>query len=310
MSKKKVKVFAPATISNLGSGFDVIGIALEKFGDIVVAERSKEYGITFSVKTTEKNIPTGSDNNVAAYVAQLMLDEFKPNYGVKMVLHKQMPIGSGLGSSAASSVASVVAVNALLPKPLQKKDLLRFAVEGERMASRSPHADNAAPSLFGGAVLIRSYFPLDVVQLPVKNKLWWVVARPHIVIRTEDARNILPHLIDLKAAIIQWGNFGGLLAGLLEGNAKLVGKSVEDVIIEPVRKRLIPGFDEVKFAAINAGALGCSISGAGPALFAVTDSEKIGKKIAKAMEETFKKQAKLKCDTFVSKINMKGAIEI
>jgi homoserine kinase len=310
MSKHKVKIFAPATISNLGSGFDAIGLAIDKPGDIVVAEKTKEPGLSFTVKTVVKNIPNNSSDNVAAYVAQLMLDEFKQDFGVTMILNKLMPIGSGLGSSASSSVASVVAVNSFLKKPLKKIDLLRFAVEGERMASGSPHADNAAPSLLGGVCLIRSYYPLDVVQIPAKNILHWVVVHPQIVIRTEEARNILPRIIDLKAAVIQWGNFGGLISGLMEGNAKLVGKCVEDVLIEPVRKKLIPAFDEVKQSAMESGACGCSISGSGPSLFAIADSLTKAKKIASEMMKAFSKVAKVKSEAYISKINMTGAKEI
>ena len=291
--KHSIKIFAPATISNLGSGFDVIGLAIDKPGDIVIAQRTKEPGISFSVETKVKEIPHNPSDNVAAFVAQLMLDEFKPKFGVKMVLQKLMPLGSGLGSSAASSVASVVAVNALLPKPLKKINLLRFAVEGERLASGSPHADNAAPSLLGGVCLIRSYYPLDVVQIPVKNNFYWIVVHPHIVIRTEEARNILPRLIDLKAAVIQWGNFGGLITSLMKGDAKLLGKCVEDVIIEPVRKKLIPSFDDVKQAAMMNGAFGCSISGSGPSMFAIADSPAKAKKISGAMMKEFSK-AKIK----------------
>ncbi|MBM4165474.1 MAG: homoserine kinase [Ignavibacteria bacterium] len=310
MNKRLVKFFAPATISNLGSGFDAIGLAIDKPGDIVVAEKTKECTLSFSVKTSVKDVPINPSDNVAAYVAQLMLDEFKPDFGVKMMLNKLMPIGSGLGSSASSSVASVLAINSFLKKPLKKVDLLRFAVEGERMASGAPHADNAAPSLLGGVCLIRSYYPLDVVQIPVKNILHWVVVHPHIVIRTEEARNILSRIVDLKAAVIQCGNFGGLISGLIEGNANLVGKCVEDVLIEPVRKKLIPAFDEVKQSAIESGALGCSISGSGPSLFAIADSPAKAKKIANEMIKTFSKVAKIKSEAYISKINMSGAREV
>ena len=307
--KNSVKIFAPATISNLGSGFDVIGLAIDKPGDIVIAKRTKEPGLSFSLETKVKEIPPNPSDNVASFVAQLMLDEFKPKFGVKMTLQKLMPLGSGLGSSAASSVASVVAINALLPKSLKKIDLLQFAVEGERLASGSPHADNAAPSLLGGVCLIRSYYPLDVVQIPVKNNFHWIVVHPHIVIRTEEARNMLPRIIDLRAAVIQWGNFGGLISALMQVDGKLLGKCVEDVIIEPVRKKLIPSFDDVKQAAISNGALGCSISGSGPSMFAIADSPTKAKKIANAMMKEFSK-TKIKSEAYISKVNVKGAREI
>jgi len=307
MNKRTVKVFAPASVSNLGSGFDVIGIAIDRPGDLVVASRQDNPGLAFSVDSLSKEVPGVGGKNVAEHVALLMLQEFKPPFGIRLTLHKRMPVGSGLGSSAASSVASVVAVNALLPKPLKKKDLLRFVVEGERMASGSPHADNVAPSLLGGVCLIRSYDPLDVESIPIRNRILWVVVHPHLVVRTEEARAVLPSTVSLKSAIRQWGNFGGLVAGLMKGDAGLVGKCVEDVIVEPARAHLVPGFHEVKQAALDAGATGCSLSGSGPSLFAVAASQKVARTIALAMVRTFSRVADVKCDVFISHTNMSGA---
>jgi homoserine kinase len=307
MRSRTARVFAPATIANLGSGFDVLGIAIDQPGDVVVAHRQSERELTFSVRTKIPGVPTDPSTNIAAYVADLMLEEFRPPFGVKMVLEKRMPIGSGLGSSAASCVASVVAVNALLPKPLPRMELLRFAVEGERKASGSAHADNAAPSLLGGACLIRRYDPLDVISIPTRQSIVWVVVHPHTTIRTEDARNILPKAITLQTAIRQWGNISGLTVGLAAGDAALVGKCVEDAIAEPVRSNMIPGFAEVKAAALSAGASGCSISGSGPSMFAVTTNARSGHLIARAMERAFKTAAGLSCESYVSRINEAGA---
>jgi homoserine kinase len=307
MNTKKVKVFAPATIANLGSGFDVIGIALEQPGDFVVAKRKHEAGLAFSVHTKFEDIPTDPTMNVAGHVALLMLDDLRPPFGMSLRLDKRMPVGSGLGSSAASSVAAAVAVNALLLKPLKKVELLRFVVEGERKASGTPHADNAAPSLLGGACLIRSYEPLDVISVPIKNNIFWVVVHPHTVIRTEDARNVLPKAIALQTAIRQWGNISGLTIGLASGDATLIGKCVADAIAEPVRGNLIPGFHEVKAAALNAGAYGCSISGSGPSVFAVTSSLPSARKVALTMKKTFATVAGIACDVFISRINREGA---
>lgn len=307
MARTSVKVYAPATISNLGSGFDVIGLAIDKPGDFVVARRKKEPGFSFSLQTKQGDIPSDL-SNVAAYVASLLMEETKPSFGIQISLLKQMPIGSGLGSSGASSVAALVAVNSLLPKPLKKRELLRFAVEGERKASGSPHADNVAPCLLGGAVVIRSYDPLDVVSLSVRNTIVWVVVHPHLVVRTADARNVLPHNVSLRSAVRQWGNVGGLVAGLMKGNAQLVGTCTEDIIVEPARKHLTPGFAEVKAAALAAGAYGCSFSGSGPSMFAVTDSTRTARNAASAMKEAFRKAAQVESDAYISKINMRGAI--
>ncbi len=307
MRTRRVHVFAPATISNLGSGFDVLGIAINQPGDFVTAERTREPNLSFSVRTAQEHIPTDAQNNVAAHVTSLMLQEFKPPFGIKMVLHKKMPMGSGLGSSAASSVAAVAAVNALLPKPLKKYDLLRFTLEGERKASGSPHADNAAPSLLGGACLIRSYEPLDVISIPIVNSIVWVVIHPHVVVRTQDARDILPKAVTLQIAIRQWGNISGLTVGLATGNAELVGKCVADAIAEPVRSHLIPGFDDVKHAALQAGALGCSISGSGPSMFAVAKNVHAARAIGLAMKKAFTRVAKVESEVYVSRVNMDGA---
>ena len=176
-----------------------------------------------------EDVPADAHSNVAAHVAQLMLEEFHPPFGVKMLLEKRMPIGSGLGSSAASSVAAAVAVNALLPQPLERRDLLRFAMEGERKASGSAHADNAAPCLLGGACLVRKYDPLDVIAIPIKHSIVWVVAHPHTIIRTEVARSMLPKAITLQTAIRQWGNISGLTVGLAANDRQFVQQGFEDI---------------------------------------------------------------------------------
>ncbi|MBI1806899.1 MAG: homoserine kinase [Ignavibacteria bacterium] len=308
MKPKRVKVYAPASISNLGPGFDVLGIAIDQPGDIVIAHRIREQGLTFTVVDTSRTVPADARSNVAAHVASLMMKECDPPFGIQLELHKQMPVGSGLGSSAASSVAAAVAVNALLPKPLKRNELLRFVVDGERKASGSPHADNATPSLLGGAWLIRSYNPLDVISIPIRNTLMWVVVHPHLMVQTREARTILPKSIPLTHAIRQWGNVSGLTAGLIAGDAGLIGKCMEDIIIEPVRARLIPGFSDVKRAALSSGAVACSISGSGPSMFAVTTSLKSARSIAAAMEKQFTEKARVGCDVYISRVNMEGAI--
>ena len=234
------------------------------------------------------------------------MDELNPPFGIDMVLHKKMPIGSGLGSSGASCAAAVYAVNALLTNPLPKQDLLRFAVEGERLAAGAPHADNVAPSLLGGICLIQSHKTLDVVKIPHKNIFYWVIAHPHLMIATEMARGILPKTLSLPDTTEQLGALGGLLIGLVTGNSYLLSKSIKDNIAEPVRARLIPGFDEIRYAALKAGALGFSISGSGPSVFAVTTSLAIAKQTAISMTKAFKRHANVKCDIYISKVNQSG----
>ncbi len=307
MIPRSVKTFAPATVSNLGPGFDVLGVALHRPGDFVIASRQKERGLFFSVKTGQMQVPLDSKGNVAAHVAKLMLREIKPPFGIRMVLQKSMPIGSGLGSSAASSVAAAMAVNELLPKPLRKPELLRFALQGELFACGSTHADNAAPSLLGGGCLIRSYDPVDVIPIPVDDSLVWIVVHPHVVVLTKKSRAILPERIPLRTAVRQWGNVAGLVLGLASGDQNLISRSVEDVIMEPLRSRLIPGFNDVKEAALRAGALGCSISGSGPSVFSIAPSMRAARVIGARMVQAFLRAAGVSSDVFISRTNPNGA---
>jgi homoserine kinase len=303
----RVIAFAPASISNLGSGFDVIGLALQTPGDYIEAERIDKRGVRLAgVDGDDGMLPRDARRNVATYVASLLLKDLKPKGGVAITVHKRMPAGSGLGSSAASSVAAAVAVNALFGNPLTKKDLLPYAIEGERFVSGTGHPDNVSPSLFGGVTLIRDAGTLDVVQLPIPRKILWVVVHPHIVIRTAHARKILPRNVPLAKAVYQWGNLGGLVAGFCTGNLELIGRSIEDVIVEPVRARLIPGFRQVKSAALEAGALACSISGSGPSIFALVQTRADAKRVGGAMQKAFR-QAALKSDLIISCISEEGA---
>ena len=307
MKPKSVKAYAPATISNLGPGFDTLGVAINSPGDTVVARRRSDSGLGFSVATNDTAVPLDVKKNVASYVANLLLSEKHPPFGIEMILHKSMPIGSGLGSSAASSVAAAVAVNALLVKPFIKADLLPFILEGERLACGSAHADNAAPSLLGGGCLIRSYDPLDVVPFPVDQSLIWIVVHPNIEVLTKKARTILPEQIPLRSAIRQWGNVAGLVMGLAAGDRDLIRRCVEDVVAEPLRATLIPGFYDVKKAALGAGALGCSISGSGPSVFAIASSMERARAISMMMAKKFRLIANIQSNVYISRTNRTGA---
>jgi homoserine kinase len=307
MKPKSVKAYAPATISNLGPGFDTLGVAIDSPGDIVVAQRRSQPGLGFSVTTSETAVPLDVKKNVASYVATLILNERRPSFGIEMILHKSMPIGSGLGSSAASCVAAAVAVNALLVKPLRKADLLPFILEGERLACGSAHADNAAPSLFGGGCLIRSYDPLDVVPFPVHPSLIWIVVHPNAEVLTKKARTILPDQIPLHSAIRQWGNVAGLVMGLATGDRNLIRRCVEDVVAEPLRAQLMSGFYDVKKAALAAGALGCSFSGSGPSVFAIAFSMQRARAIGTIMAKTFRLIANVQSNVYISHTNEIGA---
>lgn len=307
MTGRSCTAFAPATISNLGPGFDILGVAIDAPGDTVFAQRRREPGVGFSLKTNQQRVPENASKNVAAYVARLMLQEMKPSFGINLQLRKSMPIGSGLGSSAASGVAAAMAVNALFTRPLRKQELLRFALEGERFACGASHADNVAPSLLGGAQLIRSYAPLDVVRVPVQPSLFWVVVHPHLMVLTKKARAALPRQVSLRSAVQQSGNVAGLILALTTGDRNLLARSVEDVIVEPVRAKLLRGFQDVKYAALEAGSFGCSISGSGPSVFAIAPSLPKAREISRCMAEAFQRSAGVRCDIFVSRTNELGA---
>jgi len=307
MTPRSVKAYAPATVSNLGPGFDILGVAIDCPGDTITARRIRESGLRFSVVSPNRDVPMDAGRNVASFVASLLLSESKPTFGIEMVLHKFMPVGSGLGSSAASSVAAAIAINALLPRPLPKASLLPFVLEGERLACGAAHADNAAPSLLGGACLIRSYEPLDVVPFPVHPSLVWIVVHPHTEILTKKARTILPEQIPLRSAVRQWGNVAGLVLALSTGDRMLLARCVEDVIAEPLRAELITGFYDVKSTALKNGALGCSISGSGPSVFALASSIAKARVIGHAMKRSFRRAGHRKSDVYVSRTNQRGA---
>lgn len=307
-----IKVFAPATVANVACGFDILGFALDEPGDEIIAKFSDTPGIQISkiTGTKGKKLPYEIEKNTAGYAAKRLLDFLEEKtIGIDLTIHKKMPFGSGLGSSAASAVAGAMAVNELLKKPLEKRQLLRFAVEGEQIADGAFHADNVAPSLLGGITFIRSNTTLDVHRLPVPKGLFAVVIHPDVQILTKDARNVLRAEVQLKQVIEQTGNLGGLIIGLFTGNIDLIGRSLQDVIIEPQRAKLIPHFHEVKEAALTAGALGCSISGAGPSIFAICANSLIAENVGESMKKIFAKN-RISSTLFLSPINQQGAIKL
>ncbi len=303
----RVTAFAPATVANVAAGFDILGFALHAPGDEVTATLSGPPGVRLiGVEGDHGRLPGDAGRNTAAVAAGQLLAHVESRAGVELSLRKMMPLGSGLGSSAASAVAAVVAVNELLGRPLEREALLPFCMESERVACGTAHADNAAPALLGGFILIRSYQPLDIVRIAVPADLAAAVVHPHIEIRTEDARKILRGKITMRDAVTQWGNIAGLIAGLLTADYALMSRSLTDVVIEPVRAILIPGFHQVKEAALGIGALGCSISGSGPSVFALTRGLATAQKAAGAMAAVYRSIG-LECDAYVSDINRFGA---
>lgn len=307
---KTIKVFAPATVANVSCGFDVLGFAVNSPGDEAIVTMTDKPGVVITKITgDEGRLPLDPKKNTVSATIIKMLEQLGENRGFEIELHKKMPLGSGLGSSAASSVAGIFAVNELLGKPLTPIQLLPFAMEGERLASGTAHADNVGPALFGGFVLIRSYHPLDVIRIPTPSDLYASIVHPHIEVETRDARSILRKEIKLKDAITQWGNVAGLVTGLITSDYALIGRSMQDVIVEPLRAILIPGFYDVKDAAIQAGALGGGISGSGPSIFALSRGEDTAQKVGAAMVSAFKNIG-IDSDLFVSQINANGPIVI
>jgi homoserine kinase len=306
MNEKEIQVFAPATVANVACGFDIFGFALEQPGDQLTLQLNDSNRVTLKEISGDSGaLPKDPSKNTATVALCSLLAHLQIKQGVEVTLQKKMPLKSGLGSSAASAAGSLYALNTLLGNPLSSDELIPFAMEAERVACGSAHADNVAPALLGGFVLIRSYAPLDVVKIPLGLELHCTILHPRIEVDTAYARSILSPQISLKQHVIQSGNSAGLVAGLIEGDAALIKRCLIDVIVEPVRARLIPGFDQMKAAALEAGALGCSLSGSGPSLFALSLSSHHAEKIGESMAAACRRQ-NLESDLYLSKINNQG----
>ena len=310
MKKSGIKVFAPASVGNLIVGFDIMGMALDKPGDEIVVRFSDKPGFQITKIYGGKNkIPYDIEKNTAGVAAQRFLEHIdEVGRGIEMEIHKKMPFESGLGSSAASAVGGVMAMNELFKGPLHKNDLLQFALQGEQVASKAWHGDNVAPSLLGGIVFIRNNAEMDVHRIPSPKGLYATVIHPKIKIKTSDARNILSDTITLEQHILQSGNLGGLLIGLYQSDFALIGRSLQDLIIEPQRSKLIPGFKEVQEAALKEGVLGCSISGAGPSIVALSANSLVAENAGNAMQKAFS-DLKIKSELFISTVNKEGAFK-
>jgi homoserine kinase len=300
---KKVKISAPATVANLVCGFDILGMALNDPSDIMEVSLLDEPVIRIK-HADDYDLPVEPAKNVAG-AALLALQEACDNkIGFEVMIDKRIKPGSGLGSSAASSAGAVVAANHLVGNIFSKEDLVRFAMNGEKVASGVKHADNLAPCIYGGVTLIRAILPLDIIPLSAPP-LYVTVVHPQIEVKTSDARQILRKEVQLKNAIMQWGNIAGLVTGFLKNDYALIGRSLEDVIIEPVRSILIPGFDEVKINSKEAGALGGGISGSGPSIFMLSQEEKTAREVEKIMKNVFQNIG-VEYRTYVTSINYDG----
>ena len=309
---KKVTVQCPGTVANLVCGFDILGMALQEPFDTMDVTLLDKPEVIITSKTGFR-LPSNPAENTAGAPLLEMLAELQnssgplppKSIGFHVEISKNIKPGSGIGSSAASAAGAVIGANHLLGNPFSKEDLIRFALFGEKVASGVKHADNIAPCIYGGITLIRSIFPLDIVSIPAPD-LHVTVVHPQIEVRTADARQILRKQVLLKDAIRQWGNIAGLVAGLIKNDYDLIGRSLEDVIIEPVRSMLIPGFDQVKHQCKAAGALGGGISGSGPSIFMLSKDKTTARQLETIMHDIYEKIG-LDHHTHVTTINQKGA---
>ena len=301
---KSVKLFTPASVANVSCGFDVLGFCLDPVGDDMIIRKSTEKGIRIT-KITGQDLPLDVHQNVAGVAAMALLEAHPSEYGFEIEINKRIKAGSGIGSSAASSAGAVFGINHLLGSPYTKHELINFAMQGEKLASGSAHADNVSPVLLGGFTLVRSIAPMDVIKLPTPKELVAVIIHPKIELKTSHARAILKKTVTLKSAIQQWGNLGALASGLYSDDYDLISRSLVDEIIEPYRAMLIPEFAKLKEASINSGALGCGISGSGPSVYALTKGFENAENVGQAMRKVMQKLG-IDFEVHVSKINEEG----
>ncbi|KPH12565.1 homoserine kinase [Chryseobacterium sp. ERMR1:04] len=303
---KKIKIRVPATIANLVCGFDILGMAINQPYDEMEFQLLETPDII--IKHTDGfGLPEKAEENVAGVVLLKIQEHFNLKTGFKVTIHKNIKPGSGLGSSAASAAGAAFGANALLGNILSQNEIIHFALFGEELASGVGHADNIAPCLFGGITLVKSIDPIDIIPLRCPN-LFVAAVHPQVEVKTSDARQILKKNILLKDAVQQWGNIAGLVAGIQNNDHALIGRSLNDVIIEPIRSILIPKFDEVKAKSLQAGALGGGISGSGPSIFMLAEKEETAQEIAQLMKSVYDEIA-IESFVYVSKINPAG-IEI
>lgn len=306
---KQVKAFAPGTIANLGPAFDILGVALDKIGDIVEAKENSEGAIRITeIKGSSSEIPIEAEKNAATLGFLEVKKLLNFDFGADIKLKKGLPVSGGLGGSSASAVAGVYAANLLAGNELKKEELVQACLNVEAILS-GYHADNVAPCLLGGFVLISSYEPLTIVKLGTIDNLHFVVAHPDFKLETKTARAVLPKNIELKQHIFNSSKAATIVAAIMKKNTQLLGSSIQDIIVESARAKLIPGFYDVKKAALDAGAYGSSISGAGPSVFAVTDEKNKAGSIGKAMSEAFSEHG-IESQIYISKVSREGVKRI
>lgn len=303
----KITVIAPSTTANLGPGFDVFGLAVNAFYDEITLTKRPTKKITI---VTDNDVPTNPEKNTAGLVIKNMIKEFETKDGIEITIKKNVPAGYGMGSSAASAAATAVAFDKLYNLKLNKNELVRFAGMGEKASAGSIHYDNVAASVLGGFVIVRTN-PLDIIKIEPPKDLRMCIAVPKLAVpkkKTKVSRSVIPKKIKLEDSIVNLSNASAIVAGFMDKNSELIGRSIKDVIIEPARQHMIPGFTEVKKNALNAGAFGVTISGAGPSVIAFSKNSSNLKKISLAMKKGFKK-ADMDCITIICKPSFGASIK-
>lgn len=301
---KSVKVFAPATVANVGCGFDAMGFAFKGAGDVIEMFLTQSNKIEY-INESGVDLPSDPEKNLMTHALRAMMDANGERRGVKIVIKEKISPGSGIGSSASAAASAVVGYNALMGFGYSDEDLIPFALEGECIASGARHADNVAPALLGGIVLVRDYNPIDIVRIHPSIKLYCAVIHPDIEVKTIDSRAVLKPEIPMSVAIRQWANLGSFVAGLYNGDVALVSRALKDYIAEPYRKKFIPGYDELKKEVTKCGVIGVNISGSGPSVFALTESLERAHEVAELMKSHFSKRG-IKSESFASEIYDKG----
>ena len=300
----EIKVFAPASIANLSCGYDILGVCLDNIGDEITVRKTKKKGVIIKQVSGQK-LSTDISINVAGVSATALLNETKVNCGFEIEIHKGIKPGSGIGSSAASSAGSVFAINKLIGEPYTSKELIKFAMCGEMAASGSKHADNVAAVLLGGFTFVRDSIENDYFKLNTPIEIAFTVIHPKIELKTKDSRAVVKDKVSIKNMIEQSANLGAFISGLYTEDYELIGRSIKDVIIEPLRSVLIPKFEEIKLVSINSGALGCGISGSGPSVFAMSKGVTTAKNVGNAMKKIYDK-LDLDYDVHISCVNDVG----
>jgi homoserine kinase len=301
---EKIKILAPATVANLSCGYDVLGVCLSYIGDEMVITKVAKKGIKI-IKMEGFSLPKEAFKNAAGVAALALIEKTTIDFGFEIEIIKKVKPGSGIGSSASSAAGVVVGINYLLGNPFSKTELVHFAMEGERIACGSAIADNVAPAIFGGFTLVKSTNPLQVLSLPTPKDLFMVILHPQIEIKTADSRAVLPKDIPLIDAVKQWGNVGSLVSALYENNYDLLSSSLEDVVVEPYRSKLIPFFNQVKQISLENGSLGCGISGSGPSIFSLCKGKEVANKVLENIS-TFYNSTSIEFHIFITKVNEKG----